>query len=116
MMIRDRVRPTLPPSSGPAAPRISLVLHFRRGRTRGRRAPRLCAHLPAGGLGGRDRRYVRRVDFSLGRGLALSDRRAPFRAVIRRRWLRHNTRYTVRARISLVGGRRVTRTRSFRNC
>ena len=38
------------------------------------------------------------------------------RAVIRRRWLRHNTRYTVRARIRLVNGRHVTRSRSFRNC
>jgi hypothetical protein len=59
---------------------------------------------------------VRRVDFSLSRGLVVSDRRAPFRAVIRRRWLRHNTRYTVRARIRLVGGGRVTRTRTFRDC
>jgi hypothetical protein len=67
-------------------------------------------------VGGSDRRYVRRVDFSLGRRVVLSDRRAPFRAVIRRRRLRHNTRYTVRARIRLVGGGRVTRTRSFRNC
>ena len=116
VMIRDRVRPTAPPGSGLAAPRISLVLHFRRGRTRDRRR-RVCARTsPRAVLGGRDRRYARRVDFSLSRGLVLSDRRAPFRAVIRRHWLRHNTRYTVRARISFAGGRRVTRTRSFRNC
>ena len=67
-------------------------------------------------IGGRDRRYVRRVDFLLGRRLILRDRRAPFRAVIRRRRLRHNTRYTVRAKVRLAGGGRVTRTRSFRNC
>jgi hypothetical protein len=117
-MIRDRVRPTLPPGSGPGAPRprISLVLHFRRGRTRGRR-PRPCARTsPRAVIGGRDRRFVRRADFFIGRRLVLSDRRAPFRAVIRRRGLRHGARYTVRARIRLAGGGRVTRTRSFRNC
>ena len=48
--------------------------------------------------------------------LILRDHRAPFRAVIRRRRLRHNTRYTVRAKVRLAGGGRVTRTRSFRNC
>ncbi len=118
VMIRDRVRPTLPPGSGPGArrPRLSLALHSRKGRTRGRRR-RACARTsPRAVVGGRDRRYVRRVDFSLGRRLLLSDRRAPFRAVVLRRKLRHDTRYTVRARIRLVGGGRVTRTRSFRNC
>jgi len=117
VMIRDRVRPTLPPGSGPGArrPRVTLVLHFRRGRTGRRR--RVCARTsPRAVLGGPDRRYARRVDFSLSRGLVVSDRSAPFRAVIRRRWLRHNTHYTVRARIGLVGGGRVTLTRSFRNC
>ena len=121
VMIRDRVRPTLPPGSGPGArrPRISLVLHFRPGRARGRPRgrSRVCARTsPRAVIGGRDRRYVRRVDFLLGRRLILRDRRAPFRAVIRRRRLRHNTRYTVRAKVRLAGGGRVTRTRSFRNC
>jgi hypothetical protein len=118
VMIRDRVRPTLPPGSGPGArrPRVSLVLHYRRGRTRGRRHSVCARTSPRAVIGGRDRRYVRRVDFSLSRGLVFSDRRPPFRAVIRRRWLRHNRRYTVRARIRLVGGGRVTLTRSFRNC
>jgi hypothetical protein len=77
----------------------------------------VCARTsPRALIGGLDRRYVRRVAFSLGRRLVLIDARGPFRAVIRRRWLRHNTRYTVRARIRLAGGGRVTRTRSFRNC
>jgi hypothetical protein len=119
VMIRDRVRPTLPPGSGPGArrARVSLVLHYRRGRTRGRRR-RVCARTsPRALVSGRDRRYVRRVDFSVPvRRRAVTDRRAPFRVVIRRRWLRHNRRYTVRARIRLVGGGRVTLTRSFRNC
>ena len=117
VMIRDRVRPTLPPGSPGARPaRLSLVLHFRRGRTRGRRH-RVCARTsPRAVVGGRDRRYVRRVDFLLGRRVVLRDRHAPFRAVIRRRRLRHRARYTVRARIRLAGGGRVTRSRSFRNC
>jgi hypothetical protein len=118
VMIRDRVRPTLPAGSrsGARGPRVSLALHYRRGRTRGRRH-RVCARTsPRAVVGGRDRRYVRRVDFSVGRRLVLIDPRTPFRAVIRRRWLRHNTRYTVRARIRLVGGGRLTLTRSFRNC
>jgi hypothetical protein len=118
VMIRDRVRPTLPPGSGSGArpARVNLVLHYRRGRTGGRRR-RVCARTsPRALIGGLDRRYVRRVAFSLGRRLVLIDARGPFRAVIRRRWLRHNTRYTVRARIRLAGGGRVTRTRSFRNC
>jgi hypothetical protein len=119
VMIRDRVRPTLPPGSGPGArrARVSLVLHYRRGRTRGRRR-RVCARTsPRALVSGRDRRYVRRVDFSVPvRRRAVTDRRPPFRVVIRRRWLRHNRRYTVRARIRLVGGGRVTLTRSFRNC
>ena len=77
----------------------------------------MCARTsPRAVIGGRDRRYVRRVDFLLGRRVILRDRRAPFRAVIRRRRLRHNTRYTVRAKVRLAGGGRVTRTRSFRNC
>jgi hypothetical protein len=118
VMIRDRVRPTLPPGSGAGArrPRLSLVLHFRRGQTRDRRR-RVCARTsPRAVVGGPDRRYLRRVDFSLGRRLVLIAPRAPFRAVIRRRWLRHNTRYTLRARVRLLGGGRVTLTRSFRNC
>jgi hypothetical protein len=114
VMIRDRVRPTLPAQSRGRS--LSLVLHSRRGRTRGRHR-RVCSRTsPRAVLGGRDRRSASRVDFYVGRRLVLRDRRYPFRAVIRRSRLRHGRKYRVYARIRLRGGGRATRTRTFRNC
>jgi hypothetical protein len=120
--LRDRATParvTRPSGIGvPGAPRLLLGLYglHRRGSTRTVCAPRGVRAL----VGGRDKRYVRRVAFLYGPRLGLrrvyGDERAPFQLRLSARSLESRRSYRVSAQIALKDGRRLVLTRTFRAC
>lgn len=101
--------------AAPAEPRLRLALRLRfRARRTG--AGRCATGDVTARLTGRDVGRVRRVDFLAGRRRVASDRRHPFRAVVRRNALRRGRVNTLRARVVLRDGRRVTVSRRVRAC
>jgi hypothetical protein len=100
--------------TGASAPRLSLALSYRAGRSRnGRR----CADGDiTATLGGRDRGRLRYADFSIADTGLGRDRAAPFSRRVLRSTLRAGRIYRVRSRGKLRGGGFVTLTRTFRAC
>jgi hypothetical protein len=113
--LADAKPPKGPARSSPKGcnpkPRLKLSLRFRHGR-------RGCARGPvSAGIGGADRRRIRRAGFYLGKRKVAKDARYPFRRrVDSGRHVGKAHRHVVTARIRMKDGKKATLRRRFKVC